>query len=339
MRSIFKDTAYFTAFIKELQSILDDNASKPKLDDLKFKRMMVRNSLYREQILIASYSMGVPLKELKILYTDVVKSICSSWTEEIVKFKIGKEQRILDQLYVHYHDSMLRMLSIGVLFEAKEPIESLKQCLDRLKIRNRLFDQFIATLISEHQITTASDSYCPVAFNKLEKIAFDVPVEEKKLIYYQKNWYSTLNKNYFSWKDTHLNSGSGFYGYWNFALAAVAKINSFKVEKLYNNPFFPTDLFLKSETLHKYLITPELQLLLSIDELIAKLGGARRATKEILELRKEVLRTKKIKSELVQSKVSAYTSWVKSKYLHEGSLEELNPYFESIKRKLDKIIN
>lgn len=335
-RSIFKDISYFKSYIKELKTILSENNGIDYLDEMKTKRMKVRNSLYSEQILIASYSLGLPLTEIEKLYKETVISITSGWTEDIVKFKMGKEQRILDQLYVYHHYSILRLLAIGILLNVEiDLIKEVKSFLTKMNIRNKLFDKLISFRIPNHKIT--SNSYCPTAFNKIEKIAFEDPIDEKKLIKLQKNWYPSLNKNYFLWKDNHLNKGNSFFGYWNFELAAIAKINSLEVRDLHDNIFFPTDMFLGNDIVHEYITPKRFELLLSIDKLISKMGGVRRSTNDILSIRKDLLKGKKVNFDLMENKVIEFMKWIETNYLHEVSKEELKVYFDKIIIELNKL--
>ena len=337
MRSIFRNEKYFIEYINELQSILVQNETKVLDDEIKNKRMKVRNALYKEYILISSYSLGLSLEEIKPIYSDVVKAICENWDSDIVKFKMG--QKTLDQLYVYHHDSILRVISIGVLLDEFEELMKLKYLLEKLRINNRLFDKLLKYKIKDHTITIDEDSYCPTAFNKIEKLAFKEQIGIKDLDNYQKTWYSTLNKNYFQWKDTHLNKGNVFCGYWSFSVAALAKINSLSSEKLKENIFFPTDMFTKSTLNYKYQISNEVKLILRLDELISKLGGIRRSTNEILALRKDILKMKKPKFENIETKVNSYIEWIKGKHNQGVSLAELIPYFDRIETEMKELNN
>jgi len=335
MRALFKTEQYFEEYISELQSILDQNKDKVLDDEMKNLRMKVRNCLYREQILIASYSMGASLKAIRKLYLDAVNSVSANYVGEVVKFKMGR--KIYDSLYVHHHDSILRLISIGILLDATEELKKLQNKLYALRITNRLFDKLINYKIPNHKITSAENSDCPTAFNRIEKIAFKEAPDEKSLIRLQTNWYSTLNKSYFLWKDSHLTRGRGYFGYWSFSIAAIAKIHSMNSDKLINNIFFPTDMFLGSNTIHQYSISKEMGLLKRIDELICKMGGIRRSTNEILALRKDILRMKKLKYEATEKKVNTYILKIRNDYTHEVPLSELAPYFDGIQMELSKL--
>lgn len=334
-RSIFKDQTYFKNFIDELESII--NKEKSELDEKKQLRRKVRVSHMHEQILIASYSLGLSREELKGKYKNVVISICESWTRDLVNFKMGRDQKIFDQLYVYHHDSILRLLSIGILLESKEEIVAIKALLEELKIKNRLFDMLIKSIVSTHELTTISESYCPKAFNKLEKIVLDNPLDEKKLIKHQKTWYSSLNKNYFQWKDTHLNKGFGFCGYWNFELATLAKISNAKTSKILDDVFFPTDLYLKSDHIHEYPIPNGFKLLFAIDTMIAEIGGIRRSTNEILAVRKRILQYKKLDSDNLEQEIKQYIDRVETNYSHDISKEKLSELKKTIESELQLI--
>ena len=328
MRAVFKNEEYFRAYIGERQSILLSNKDTILDDEMNNKWLKVQNCLYKEQILIAKYSLGASLKEIQSLYSDTIDSIFENWNSEIVKFKMG--QKVFDSLYVYHHDSMLRLISIGVLFDATEELTKLRDKLSELNITNRLFDKLINYIIPSHNITSDSDSHCPTAFNKFEKLVFSDSLDDKKLVRFQNSWYPTLNKNYFVWKDTHLNRGKGYFGYWSFSVAAIAKINSLSSEKLLSNIFFPTDMLLRSNSIYVYQMSNELKLLKRIDELISKMGGIRRSTNDILSLRKDILKMKKPKFENIEISVNSYIQWLKDRYTHEVPLVDLMPYFERI---------
>lgn len=333
-RSIFKGETYFKNFIDELESIV--NKEKPELDEQRQQRK-VRVSHMLEQILIASYSLGQSIEELKIRYKRAVDSVCESWTRDIVNFKIGREQKIFDQLYVYHHDSVLRLLSIGVLLDSKVEIEAIKTLLGELKVKNRLFDMLIESMVPTHELIPISESYCPKAFNKIEKIAFENPIDEKKLTKHQKTWYSTLNKNYFQWKDTHLNKGLGFCGYWNFELAALAKISNANTSKILDDVFFPTDLYHKSDQIHDYPIPKGFKLLLAIDSLIAEIGGVRRSTNEILAVRKAILQYKKLNLENLNQDINEFKNRVEIRYSHEIPRENLDSLIKQLSFELEQL--
>lgn len=334
-RSIFKNEGYFKNFIDEFESILSKD--KPELDEKKKQRRNLRISHMHEQIFIASYSLGLSKEELFLEYKKAVKSICESWTRELVNFKMGKEQKIFDQLYVYHHDSILRLLSIGILLNSVEQIRDIKSLLVELRIRNRLFDMLIKSVVPTHELTPETESYSPTAFNKIEKIVFENPIDEKKLIKYQRTWYSTLNNNYFQWKDSHLNKGYGFSGYWNFEAAALAKISGSNVAKIYDDVFFPTDLFLDSEQITEYPLPKGFRLLFAIDSLISELGGVRRSTKEILAARKSILQYKKLNVDSLREETSKYVDWIRKQYSHEISKEKLSSFAFKIESELERI--
>lgn len=336
MRAVFRNEQYFKEYISELQSILVKNKNSILEDEIKNKRKNVRNCLYKEQILIAAYSLGTPINEIQNLYSETITSVCENWDDEIVKFKMGS--KILDQLHVYHHDSILRLISIGLLIDATEELRELKSKLGSLRITNRLFDKMINYHIPNHQITSEANSYCPTAFNKIEKLAFSKTIDEKGIVKFQKNWYVTLNKNYFQWKDTHLNRGNSFYGYWSFSVAAIAKINSINSDKLMENIFFPTDMFLKNNSNYKYQLSSELKLLITIDELINKMGGVRRSTNDILALRKEILQMKKPRIENIENRVNSYILWTKN-HNYEVPIEERKPYIDRVKNAFIELKN
>lgn len=335
MRSIFKNEKYFEKYIAVLKTIIDKNENRTFDDEVKNSRMKILNASDRESLLIASYSSGLPICHIRELFSDTVNSICKNWTSEIVKFRKG--QKLYDQLYVYHHDTILRVISIGVLLEDIVELKKIKNLLYDLKINNRLFDKLIKYKIPDHQITKSENSFCPTAFNKIEKLAFQEPINEKKLINFQKNWYALLNKNYFQWKDTHLNNRDSFRGYWSFSTAAIAKVNALNSEKLTENIFFPTDLFLMSDSHYQYHLSNHIKLLLRIDELICKMGGIRRSTNEILSLRKDILKMKKPKYETIENTVNTYIQRVTKNYSYEFSAFELDPYIENIQVEMIKL--
>lgn len=336
-RSIFKDEEYFSNYIKELKSILNKDITEYNLDQKNLDERKVRESKMYERIFIASYSYGNTIEELRPLYQKAVNSVCNSWTREIVNFKMGREQKIFDQLYVYHHASVFRLLSIGVLLESKAEIEAIKTLLGELKVKNRLFDMLIQSIAPTHELTSIAESYSPTAFNKIEKIAFESPIDEKKLIKNHRTWYSTLNKNYFQWKDSHLNKGFGFYGYWNFEVAALAKISGANVSKLFDDVFFPTDLYLESDQIHDYPIPKGFKLLFAIDSLIAELGGVRRSTNEILAVRKGILQYKKLNPDELKQEIDKFKNWVKTRYAHEIAREKLDNLIRQMDFELEQL--
>lgn len=332
-RSIFKDKKYFDSYILSLEESESKANEAILIGDIsseKVERANLRKYHNQIQILVAKYSRGDNLSELKEFYPKIIKSIESSWSEKTVKFKMGKEQKIFDQLFLDHHSGLLRVLSIGVLLNIdNEYFQSILSVLKGLRINNRLFDLLIQSKIPEHQI--ADNSYCPTAFNKLEKLVFETELNDKTAYKHQSSWYNGLNDKYFIWKDGHISGW--FFGYWNFELAAVLKIKNIDAKKCYSDIYFPTDMYLNNNEVYKYEIPDGYKLLFAIDKLIALCGGKRRSTNQILNGRKIILGRKKKSYPELEQIINEYITWVNGKYSYQLDKQELQVIEQEINKE------
>jgi len=129
----------------------------------------------------------------------------------------------------------------------------------------------------------------------------------------------------------------GFCGYWNFELAALAKISNANTSKILDDVFFPTDLYHKSDQIHDYPIPKGFKLLLAIDSLIAEIGGVRRSTNEILAVRKGILQYKKLNLENLKQEINEFENRVETRYSHEIPRENLDSLFKQLDFELEQL--
>jgi len=335
VRSIFKNKTHFDLYIEsqlEIKAKFDKElqSGEISIDNANWATSIHISGLIR--LLISKYSRGDTLGEIEVIYLNIISLIDKYWVREIVNFKMGRDQKIFNQLSLRFHSEMLQILSIGVLLDVeKKYFESFIKKLQELKVSNRLFDFLIQYKITEHKIT--EDSYCPTAFNKLEKFVFELDIDDKKAFKYLNSWYNGLNQNYFVWKDNHITKG--FFGYWNFELASILKVKNIEATKCYTNIYFPTDLYKRTNNITSYEIPSGYKLLFAIDELISLCGGKRRSSNQILNGRKIILGRKKKSYPDLQQIINEYISKVKEKYLYQLDEQEFQKIAQKIYKELE----
>lgn len=312
-RSIFKDKEYFDNYITSLSNLhlkMDDKIKNREINDSKIEWAKNSQIHHLYKILVARYSRGDKIEILSSIYSRIITDLTNNkWSEEFVKFTYTKHKKTitLNQLSLNFHPILINILSIGILIDVKKTeFESIKKFLDSYDIEHKLFDIFLNSKIENHPIRESK--YKLSQYKKLDELIEPVKIEEKELIKYHLKWYQSLNQKYFNWIDSTIN-GNLFYGYWCFESAALAKINSIDISILYNDIYFPTDLYKNDGSNFEYQITLEHKLLMSIDKTMNDVGKywkVRNSSSEILKTRRILQRDNKKRYPEIEQHITNY---------------------------------
>lgn len=311
-RSVFKDEIYFKNYIELIESIVSKAEGLIKSNIKNAIYLKRTNGDYLHYILIASYSWNKPIKELDNLYSILVDYICANWGQNLL-IKVGRDQKILNELLPDIHYSILDILSIGVLLGNKSTqFKKIRNWLNELNIENKVFDTLIKYELKDHKISQNSKG--PKYLEKFEAIVSPSNIEKSKLINYHKTWYGSLHQKHYGWKDNHLIRNDLFRGYWNFPIAAISKIHELDVSELYENIFFPTDLFIKNDTLFQYELTSELEFIIELDKVINTCKLYHIISSKLRSVRNSIFKEKKLKMDDLENELLKFKELVYKKF-------------------------
>ncbi|MBD0823319.1 PoNe immunity protein domain-containing protein [Aestuariibaculum marinum] len=311
-RSVFREKEYFDEYIsakirtfeKQQLKIQEGELSGNKLAYAKKDQLY---NLYHQ--LVAKYSRGDKIIELKPIFEKIVDGLTGEkWEENFVKFTYPKHKKVIvtNQLSLDFHNLMLNILSIGVLINGDIIyFTSLSKFLEFYNIEYKLFDIFLNFKIKNHSIKESK--YSLKQYKKLEDLINSKKITTDNLSTYHNKWFQSLSPSYFNIMSTTKNGM--FDGYWCFESAALARINLLNIEQLFDNVYFPTDLFNNDETFFKYQISLEIKLLNSIDKTMRDVGknwGIRNPSNEILISRRILQRYNKKRYTELEEQIGSY---------------------------------
>ena len=220
MRDTLKTKAYFDEYIKEESERADKFKNKIESGTLPADRVFpVKCKLctIRINLLIAKYSAGVSIDELRNEFLQIISSVEDCWSAES-------------------YDENLRLLSLCVLFNADNDIRERAAKLIREKGE---YDGLIECLRSGELTDGASLCY-PKVYGELRDILIDGDTAKIKG-YLQKKWYKSHRGSY--WFDSHKSKEKLYFGYWAFETAALMKAMKIDAAGLDGAEYFPYDLY------------------------------------------------------------------------------------------------
>lgn len=227
MRDKIKSEQYFDKYInKRTGMILKYNAAFEKGEVRKEREKPVKYamSLIEEYMLIARYSRGDSILEIKEMYEEIF----DKW------------------IYVFAADNynqVLRMLSIGICLETKKDnIIKVHNLLKDNKKEDWLLEFLACTYLGEEY-----DTNIKLLFKKdYEKFKDFIensrnPLDLKQIL--NKAWYNARREN----ANSHNRSDYTYYGYWSFEAGAIVKLLGIDDSILKDEKYYPYDLVHYSE--------------------------------------------------------------------------------------------
>ena len=218
---------YFDKYIEissEIMHKYDEAFKKGKVREEREKPVKYAMSLIEEYMLIARYSRGDSILEIKEMYEEIF----DKW------------------IYVFAPDNynqILRMLSIGICLETeKKNIIMVQNLLKENKKEDWLLEFLMCTYVGEEY-----DNNIKLLFKKdFEKFKDFIensrePLDMKQIL--KKGWYNARREN----ANSHNRSDYTYCGYWSFEAGAIVKLLGIDDTILKDEKYYPYDLVHYSE--------------------------------------------------------------------------------------------
>lgn len=220
MRDKLKNLDYFRSFIEEETETIDFFINKLESGELDEDRIIpVKTEIQNTQlgILIAKYSMGAAIDELKYLFAG----ISNEW----------------DAVYsTANYNKKIKMLSLMVLLNV-----DIKEEMVTLLKNEKEQDWLIGFLLN---YLTGKSIYleCDLLFPEGLSVLKESTISEDKVgcikKYLEKHWYNKDCGCY----EAHKSKENVYYGYWSFEAGAIAKILGIDDSLLKDVKYYPYDL-------------------------------------------------------------------------------------------------
>jgi hypothetical protein len=232
IRDRLKDVDYFEIFIKQNERLISkghltikEKEKEWDVDKIKYKRLSIfENSL---EILIAMYSEGRSIDEIKEYYSTTVLKYCKDgW------FEYGGGG----------YTPMLWMLSIGIMLEINQPEFNLSANLVKENnLNDFLLNKLISYRIPNWEMNTEKFAFYRPYNVFSEIIALPKEQATKRLEkYLDKEWYKGNNDT--GWHNSHKSEFELYFGYWSFESGAIAKIMDLDDATLKECQYYPYDM-------------------------------------------------------------------------------------------------
>ncbi len=229
MRTTVKNLEYFQNYItlnnEDIEFFEDGLKSGTTKED---RVPAVNRQIFTTSIhtLIAKYSAGSPLDEIKNDFPEVIGRLEKGWQNE------GKK------IYFDNYILMLWMLSLSVLLDVdKSDLLKIVNILDTSSQNDYLLDIIIASKLSDRKISP--EILYPAEFGFLKNLLENKDVSALKN-YLDNYWYKKMKSAY--WFDNDKNKNEVFFGYWSFESAAFVKILGLQDAVLEDQQYYPYEL-------------------------------------------------------------------------------------------------
>jgi hypothetical protein len=243
LRDVLMDQAYFDMWIEyDLKKIEEkEQASKkpgvnPKYD-AQFSFQIFRKYY---QVLIARYSRGDPLSDLKASFPDLVDAWECATAEELKVFtpeEMANRKQFSRNLDIYI--VCLWLVSLARCLEVDEALFARILALCGNEGEDWLFEH-----LAHAPGRKVAGTLCYPKTHRALKDAIEEPNQRDRVRLMQRfltGWYPSLNKTY--WHDNHKGvDGGGYFGYWCFEAAAVVKLGGWDDSDWRNMPYYPKHL-------------------------------------------------------------------------------------------------
>ena len=221
MRDKLRKKEYFDTFIEEelediqmfKDSLADGEIENDRIDSIKDEILLIKMG-----VIIAKYSRGDDIEDIKQDLEDMTDMFCKSWDGGI------------------YEDN-LWFASLAYLLG----LDSTKLA----RIRKKLMESDTYDYLIDYVLTGAECEFdnsrvsFPRSYKKLVKSINEN--DRDALLKYLRGWYKGSQES--SWYDTHkITDDALYYGYWCFEAGAVAKRLGLADDDLQNEQYYPYDL-------------------------------------------------------------------------------------------------
>ncbi|MBC1291021.1 DUF1911 domain-containing protein [Listeria booriae] len=227
IRDHIKDELYFEAYIRQQKNRIERFQLKLNVDDVAETRIFAikeKIDALKFQVLIAEYSNGEKIENLKELYKEIAIDMAEFWD--------------IDASYT----DILWVLSLGIMLDVSDNV------FDRLKtlvLQSDKQDYLLRFLLNyrDKSVDFSDRSFLyeePYMFLKNVINADKNTAITNLQIYLQNIWYKGNADS--GWYDIHNEQEKLYYGYWSFESGAIATIMGLDDTSLKGAPFYPYDL-------------------------------------------------------------------------------------------------
>lgn len=222
MRDTRKTIGYFTEFINEEWERVINFSDRLKDGKVKPERVEVVKSKLLDLklgIITARYSRGDELSLLEKEYLGLIDEWEEVWEP-------------------NYYNKNLKMISLGVLFEADNVFS--KEIKNKLMISNvnDWLLNFLLDFRECEQMKQSKELLFPNVFSNLQRAVLEEDTVKLLKKYLCDDWYNEDCGCY----DAHKSKQNIYYGYWSFEAGAIAKILNLDDGSLKDVPYYPYDL-------------------------------------------------------------------------------------------------
>ena len=227
MRDKIKDENYFRNFIKENEERVQRFKNKletgqireDRIDDIKEEIIQTRFKL-----LIARYSYGSSVEEIKSFYLEIIEDIPSI---------LRKTTSQVDLLWY---------LSLGILLNVdNDRFKKLSDHIEKIGRKDSLLSFLIDYKLNNQIERVDDDIVMKNPYEKLKEIVNNADKRESLLQkYIAKDWYK--GHKIMAWYDNHKSTENLYFGYWSFEAGAIAKILKIDDSNLREMEYYPFDL-------------------------------------------------------------------------------------------------
>lgn len=232
MRDTRKDKAYFDGYLRfyetQINRFKDAMAtiiSERGTDDKGVQSGFVSLNVFYFNKLIAMYSAGCTIDEIKGVTPEVIDNLEKAWRPSVIESN-------------DYYMKCVWMLSIGYMLELdKKRMDRLRRLGETYRNRDALIDFLLDRRVENKgffldepylklwDVMTGSDSSDQV--NQLKA-------------YLENDWYEGHEDA--GWHNTHHKEDFVYRGYWSFESGAIVKILGLDDESLKDAPYYPYDM-------------------------------------------------------------------------------------------------
>ncbi len=239
------DENYFTKWISyKLRRIPESVArtEQPPADPKYRAQYIFTIFITRYELLIEKYSRGDDLHELRAMLPDIVDGWEWARREELKVFDAPQMRRRHGfAVNLDAYSLALWLVSIAICLQADDALLARLVALIGNAGEDRLYERLIAHRVPGRPVATT------LCWPKPYQMLYDAiderdPADRVRLMRrFLAAWYPGMKPTY--WHDNHKGvDGGGYFGYWCFEAAGVARVFGFDDAGWRDNPYYPKDL-------------------------------------------------------------------------------------------------
>ena len=220
MRDLLKDAEYYNLFVEEEEKRIRKFQNAINNNEVAERQIIpVKTEIHNTSlgVIIAEYSMGKDIKELKTKFIELNDDWHTVYSE-------GN------------YNKKLKMISLMVLFN----VEINEEMIELLK--NDKEQDWLINFLLKYLTGKSYDLECKLLFPKGISVLKEAVISDNKIDcikkYLEKHWYNKDCGCY----EAHKSKENVYYGYWSFEAGAVAKILGVDDSSLKDEQYYPYDL-------------------------------------------------------------------------------------------------